>query len=115
MDRHATSHLSKLRRRRRVRSTISGTAARPRLSVRKTVKHVHVQLIDDVKGQTLVHVSDVKMKGTKSERAVAVGQALAEAAKLKKITHVTFDRGSSKYQGRMKALADAARSGGLIF
>ncbi len=94
---------------------MSGTAAVPRLSVRKTVKYMHAQLIDDVTGKTLAHVSDLKMKGTKSERARQVGEALAAAAKAKNISKIVFDRGGAKYQGRIQALADGARNGGLTF
>ena len=115
MNRFTEKNQARLRRHRRIRTQIVGTASRPRLSVRKTVKHMHAQLIDDARGVTLVHVTDAKMKGTKSERAQAVGQALAEAAKAKKITNVVFDRGGAKFQGRVKALAEGARTAGLTF
>lgn len=115
MPRIPSARHARLQRHRRVRARISGTAKRPRLSIRKTVKHIHAQLIDDTTGQTLVHLTDAKFKGTKSARAAAVGQALAAAAKGKKITRIVFDRGGSKFHGRIKALADAARTAGLIF
>ena len=104
------------RRARRVRAKIVGTAERPRLSVFRSLKHINAQLIDDAKGVTLASASDLKMSGKKPlERATAVGQALAEAAKAKGITTVTFDRGSYLFHGRVKAVAEAARAGGLIF
>lgn len=104
-------------RHRRVRATLSGTAERPRLAVFRSVAHIEAQLIDDVAGRTLAMVTDrqLKTKGTKTERATAVGSAIAEAAIAKNITTVVFDRGGFHYHGRVKALADAARAGGLKF
>jgi len=104
-------------RHRRVRATISGTAYRPRLVVFRSLAHIEAQLIDDTVGKTLAAVTDrqLKTKGTKTEQAVAVGTAIAEQAKAKKITTVVFDRGGFQYHGRIKALADAARAGGLMF
>ncbi len=104
-------------RHRRVRSIISGTAYRPRLVVFRSLAHVEAQIIDDIVGKTLVAVHDrqIKVKGTKTMKAQAVGTAIAEQALLKKITTVVFDRGGFKYHGRIKALADAARAGGLMF
>lgn len=104
-------------RHRRIRAELSGTAHRPRLVVFRSLAHIEAQIIDDVAGKTLVAVSDrqLKVKGTKSERATAVGTAMAEQAKAKKITTVVFDRGGFQYHGRVKALADAARAGGLTF
>lgn len=104
-------------RHRRIRAILSGTAYRPRLVVFRSLAHIEAQLIDDVKGHTLVAVSDrqLKAKGTKTERATAVGVALAEQAKAKKIINVVFDRGGFQYHGRVKALAEAARTGGLKF
>lgn len=104
------------RRARRVRSTIQGTAQRPRMSVYRSLKHISVQLIDDVAGVTLGQASDVEMtKGTKAERSAEVGKLIAEIAKKKNISKVVFDRGSYQYHGRVKALADAAREAGLQF
>lgn len=104
-------------RHRRIRAAISGMAHRPRLVVFRSLAHIEAQLIDDVKGTTLVAVNDrqLKVKGTKTERATAVGTALAEQAKTKKIVNVVFDRGGFQYHGRVKALAEAARAGGLMF
>lgn len=96
---------------------MTGTAYRPRLIVFRSLAHIEAQIIDDVAGKTLVAANDLtlKAKGTKTEHATAVGTAIAEKAKAKKITTVVFDRGGSKYHGRVKALAEAARAGGLTF
>lgn len=102
----------------RVRSKIEGTTERPRLSVRRTLSHMYAQLIDDTVGKTLVAASDVDVKGEKMKKvdvAEAVGKILAERATAKKITHVVFDRRDKQYHGRVKALADGARAGGLVF
>lgn len=106
---------TKQRRANRVRSRVSGTAERPRLSVHRSLKHLSAQLIDDEAGQTLLGMNDKAFKGTKTEKALALGKALAEAAKGKKISAVGFDRSSYRYHGRVKALADGARAGGLQF
>lgn len=108
---------ARYRRHARVRAKISGTATRPRLVVFRSVAHIEAQLVDDVSGKTLVAVSDrtLKAKGTKTERATAVGQALAKVALEKKHSVVVFDRGGYQFHGRVKALADAARSAGLTF
>ncbi len=105
------------RRRNRVGAKLVGTAERPRLSVQRSLQHIACQLIDDVAGKTILSVSDVVLKATgkKTDRAIAVGKAVAEAAKQKGITAVIFDRASYRYHGRVKALADAAREGGLQF
>lgn len=110
-------HHARLRRHRRVRATITGTATRPRLSVYRSAKHLQVQLIDDEAGRTLVAATDAKLKagGTKTERAAALGKQVAELALTKKITHVVFDRGGYRYHGRIKAVAAAARAAGLLF
>jgi large subunit ribosomal protein L18 len=104
-------------RARRTRGKITGTKERPRMSVYRSLQHISVQLIDDAAGQTLASASDVEAKaqGTKVEQAIAVGKLIADKAKKANITKVTFDRGSFKYHGRVKALADAAREGGLEF
>lgn len=105
-----------MRRHNRIRAKITGTAEVPRLAVFRSAKHVNAQLIDDTKGITLVSASDVLItKGTKVEHAQEVGTAIAVAAKAKNITKIVFDRGGFLYAGRVKALADAARQGGLIF
>ncbi|MEK7139547.1 MAG: 50S ribosomal protein L18 [Patescibacteria group bacterium] len=103
------------RRRRRVRSQIAGTATRPRLAVSRSLQHISAQLIDDATGVTLVAAHDRGIKGTKTERAAAVGKKIAELAVAKKITVVVFDRGGRQYHGRVAALATAARENGLQF
>lgn len=102
----------------RVRARAQGTADRPRLSVTISNIHVSAQIIDDTAHSTLCGASTVgnkEAKGTMTEKAVLVGTKIAELAKAKKITKVVFDRGSKQYHGRIKALADAARAGGLEF
>lgn len=111
---------SKERRKLRVRAKITGTASRPRLSVNRTNKFIYAQLIDDEKRITLLacsekEIKDAKDKKTKIEKAKIVGLLLAEYALKKKIKSVVFDRGSYLYHGRVKALAEGAREGGLIF
>lgn len=103
------------RRHKRIRSTISGTALVPRMSVYRSNNYMYVQLIDDVAGVTLASASDLGLKGTKIERSKAVGTKIAADAKAKKISKVVFDRGGFKYTGRIQTLADAAREGGLTF
>lgn len=102
---------------RRVRSVVSGTAERPRLSVQRSLKNFRAQLIDDENGKTLAAVTSEKMtdKLSGSEQAVKVGQMLAEEAKKIGIKSVVFDRRYYSYHGRVKAFADAAREGGLEF
>jgi large subunit ribosomal protein L18 len=106
------------RRRARVRARISGTAARPRLSVKISLRHIVAQLIDDTTGQTLGFVSTVghkEAKGNMTEKATWVGTQIAAQAKAKKITKVVFDRGGRIYHGRLHALAEAGRKAGLEF
>ena len=104
------------RRRRRVRTALKARAGgRPRLSVHRTSKHIYAQIIDDAEGRTLVSASSLGGKGTDSEAAAKVGAALAEAARKAGVTSVVFDRGGFLFHGRVKALADAAREGGLEF
>lgn len=105
------------RRRTRIRSRVTGSPERPRLSVRVTQSHIVAQLIDDSKGRTLAYVSTVgsKAKGNLTERAAWVGEQVAAAAKSKKIKQAVFDRGGRLYHGRLHALAEAARTGGLEF
>lgn len=108
-------HTNKTTRRAlRVRHAIAGTA-RPRLSVYRSNAHIWAQLIDDAAHQTLAAASDQALKGTKTARAEQVGTALAKAAQKIGISSVVFDRGSYRYHGRVKALADAARAAGLQF
>src|SRR5437660_12593311 len=122
MDHQKTKHKRQQRRRFHVRSKIVGTAERPRLSVFRSSKHIYAQLIDDLTGATLAAASsnhpEVRTDlpyGGNVKAAVAVGKRLAEAAKTKGINKAAFDRGHYRYHGRIKALADAAREGGLQF
>jgi large subunit ribosomal protein L18 len=110
---------ARIRRHRRVRKKVRGTAERPRLAVFRSNKHVSAQVIDDRTGHTLVAAStleaDLKALGGNVEGATKVGTLLAERAKAAGIDAVVFDRGGNRYHGRIKALADAAREGGLEF
>lgn len=118
MKRPSTRYHSRHYRHRRIRATIRGTADCPRLTVYRSVKHISAQLIDDAVGRTIVGATEFelpKKTGTKTARAMAVGALLATKATAKKINRVVFDRGGFKYHGRVKALADAARTGGLQF
>ena len=106
----------------RVRAKIKGTAEAPRLSVYRTLNHIYVQIIDDVKGNTLVTAStlDKEIKGSlegkdKKAQAFAVGELIAKKAKAKKIKAIVFDRGGYLYTGRVQSLAEGARKGGLQF
>lgn len=101
----------------RVRSVVSGTLARPRLNIYRANRHIYAQLIDDGKGLTLCAASSLEFKGKlkKAEKAKDVGKLLAKKALEKKISAVVFDRGGYKYHGRVKALAEGAREGGLKF
>ena len=108
----------RLKRHRRIRGKISGTAERPRLSIFRSNKNIYAQLIDDVAGVTLASASTLDENvsdATKVEQAAAVGKAIAEAAKAKKVSTVVFDRSGYLYHGRIQALADAARENGLDF
>lgn len=105
-------------RKSRIRSRLSGTTLRPRLSVTVSNIHVTAQLIDDDKHTTIAYAStvgDTKSSGTLTEKAVVVGTEIAKKAKAAKITKVVFDRNGRLYHGRVKALADAARAEGLEF
>lgn len=120
MDHQKAKRRRQLRRRQHVRRNITGTAERPRLSVFRSNKHIYAQLIDDLSGVTLAAAGsrpegDAKAYGGNTKAAAAVGKALAEAAKGKGISKAAFDRGHYRYHGRVKALADAAREGGLQF
>lgn len=107
---------SKKKRKVRTRAKIKGIPNRPRLSVFRSNKAIYAQLIDDDKGITLVSAREKKLgKKTKIERAQEVGKILAERALKKKIKTVVFDRGQYRYHGRVKALAEGARKGGLKF
>jgi|SRR6516165_8188785 large subunit ribosomal protein L18 len=122
MNHQKAKKLQQLRRRHHVRSKIVGTSERPRLTVFRSSKHIYAQLIDDLNGVTLAAASsrikelrkDVPYGGN-TKAASRVGKALAEIAKGKGIQKAAFDRGHYRYHGRVKALADAARAGGLQF
>ncbi|HEY6074595.1 MAG TPA: 50S ribosomal protein L18 [Anaerolineales bacterium] len=113
---------ARIHRHARVRVQVSGTTQRPRLNVFRSLSEIYAQVIDDSAGHTLASASSVdkelreKMKGLKkAEQAKLVGQAVAERAKSKGVETVVFDRGGFRYVGRIKALADGAREGGLQF
>jgi large subunit ribosomal protein L18 len=109
---------ARLRRHRRVRGKVSGTAERPRLVVFRSNRGIFAQLVDDEAGRTLASASWLahrSLEGTKTEQATAVGKALAQAATNAGIRRCVFDRGGYLYHGRVKALAEGAREGGLRF
>ncbi len=118
---HASARLrSRLRRQMRGRKNISGTAERPRLVVTRSSKHISVQVVDDLVGKTLAHASTMEADlrshdGDKTSKATRVGELVAERAKAQGVEAVVFDRAGNKYHGRIAALADGARSGGLSF
>lgn len=112
--------VSRARRHNRLRRKVVGTAERPRLVVNRSSRHIHAQIVDDNVGHTLAAAStmeaDVRaVEGDKKARSAKVGQLLAERAKAAGIEAVVFDRGGNRYHGRIAALADAAREGGLEF
>jgi len=120
------THAAELRRARlarheRIRERLRGSAARPRLSVFRSLSHIHAQLIDDDSGRTLAAASSLELKAEKaqktkkSELAARVGELIARRAKEKGLESVVFDRGGSLYHGRVKAFADGARKAGLKF
>ena len=114
-----TVRQARKRRHRRVRRKIAGTAERPRLVVFRSNRGIEAQLVDDVEGKTLASASHLGLKksfkGSKSEQAAEVGKLLAASAKKAGVESVVFDRGGYLYHGRVKALADGAREGGLSF
>lgn len=107
------------RRHRRVRQKVSGSPDRLRLSVYRSLKHIYAQMIDDLSGETRVAASSVGLKGdeamSKTDVAKAVGTRIAELARAANVEKVVFDRGGYLYHGRVRALAEAAREGGLLF
>lgn len=126
MKREKRLAVKRARRVQRVRSRIHGSAARPRLAVYRSLKHMYAQLIDDDEGKTLVASSDLELTKATEPRpskplsrkagiAYAVGKLLADKAKAKKIVRVVFDRRGFRYHGRVAALAQGAREGGLTF
>jgi large subunit ribosomal protein L18 len=115
-----TSEQRRARRHLRVRKKVSGSGARPRLVVFRSSKHVYAQLVDDARGVTLVGASDrsdgIQIEGKgKTAKSFALGQLIAVKAKERGITRVVFDRAGYQYHGRVKAVADGARKGGLEF
>jgi large subunit ribosomal protein L18 len=118
MNKLAHKLLNKQLRKSRVRSTVSGTTERPRLSVSISNRHIIAQVIDDTQHKTVAYVSTVGTKAAKGsmvERAEWVGTEIAKKAKAAKVSAVVFDRGGRIYHGRVQALADAARKAGLEF
>ena len=116
----AVRRTQRLRRHARLRKKIAGTAERPRLVVHRSSRHIHVQLVDDLTGTTVAAASSIEadvrgVDGDKKAHSVRVGQLIAERAKAAGIDAVVFDRGGYTYGGRIAALADAAREGGLKF
>jgi large subunit ribosomal protein L18 len=115
------TRVARQKRHRRIRVRLSGTEQRPRLSVFRSLHHIYAQLVDDARGLTLASASTVEAEaraeasGTKSDRARAVGKALADRAREHGIRSVVFDRGGYLYHGRVKALAEGAREAGLEF
>ena len=122
-DKNKAKQMRLERRKWSLRSRLSGSAERPRLSVFRSDKHIYAQVIDDLSGRTLVAVASTSAEvrgadlknGGNIAAAKAIGKAIAERAKAAGITKVAFDRGGRQYHGRIKALADAAREGGLQF
>jgi len=110
-----TKNTLRKRRHARVRAKVMGTATRPRLAVFRSNRFISAQLIDDAAGKTLVATHGRAFKGTQTVQAKTVGAAIAKAAKAKGIMAIVFDRGGYRYGGQVKALADAAREGGLAF
>lgn len=119
MIKRKDSNAARIKRHRRVRKNISGTAERPRLNVFRSLNHIYAQIIDDTKGVTLVSASsldkDFEGYGGNVEGATAVGKKIAEKALAAGIKTVVFDRGGYVYHGRVAALAEGAREGGLEF
>jgi len=115
-----TRRVARLRRHARLRKKVAGTSERPRLMVNRSSRHIHVQVIDDLTGTTLAAASSIEadvraVDGDKKAVSARVGQLIAERAKAAGIAEVVFDRGGYTYGGRIAALADAAREGGLTF
>ena len=112
--------VSRRRRAIRIRKKVSGTAARPRMMVTRSARHVFVQVIDDTKGHTLASASTMEadlraLAGDKTAKARKVGELVASRAKAAGVEAVVFDRGGNKFTGRIAALAEGAREGGLVF
>ncbi|MGH7175239.1 MAG: 50S ribosomal protein L18 [Minisyncoccia bacterium] len=114
-NRPTTKNDSRLRRHKRLRSRIVGSATRPRLAVFVSNRFIAAQLIDDDAGRTLAAAHGRSFGGAQSAQAKSVGEAIAKAAKVAGVTRIVFDRGGYQYAAKIKALADAAREGGLAF
>jgi large subunit ribosomal protein L18 len=116
MSKAKTAAAQRDRRHLRVRKKVSGTQARPRLVVFRSLKHIYAQLVDDVKNHTIATVGDQDIETMKkTEKAIEVGKRIAERAKAAGIKQVVFDRAGYQYHGRVKAVAEGARKGGLEF
>ena len=122
MPRDKDARALRVVRHRRLRKKVSGSPERPRLCVFRSLRHTYAQVIDDVSGRTIVSASTLEpeiqslaAKGPKSELSKIVGATIARRATMNGTSQVVFDRGGYKYHGRVKALADAAREGGLVF
>ena len=122
MNNLKTKHIRMARRKRRVRKRLFGTAERPRLTVRRSLKHIYAQIVDDDRGVTICQAStvDKEMRGQvgyggNKSAATEVGKLLAARAKAEGVERVMFDRNGRRFHGRLKSLADAAREGGLQF
>ena len=116
MAKATTSSAKRERRHVRVRRNVSGTEARPRLVVFRSLKHIYAQLVDDTANKTIATVGDLDiLTMKKTEKATEVGKRIAERAKAAGITKVVFDRAGYQYHGRVKAVAEGARKGGLEF
>jgi large subunit ribosomal protein L18 len=110
--------IRKMRRTKRVRMKILSSKKLPRLTVFRSNKYIYAQIIDDIKGRTLIYASEKELAhsdANRTQKAIELGKSLAKKAIKKKITNVVFDKGAYRYHGRIKALADAAREGGLVF
>ena len=115
MAKTSTKVTQRARVRRRIRAKVAGTAARPRLSVFRSNKYTYAQIVDDMAGHTLAAASSKGTEGTPVAAAQALGKALAERATAAGVEAVVFDRGGYRYHGRVKAVAEGAREGGLQF
>ncbi|MCI5050694.1 MAG: 50S ribosomal protein L18 [Candidatus Pacebacteria bacterium] len=116
MNKSEYTTMKRKRRHAKVRAKVQGTSERPRLTVFRSNKNIYAQVIDDSQSVTLAQANDLKeTKGTKQEKATAVGKAIAEAAKAKGVESVVFDRAGYLFAGRVKALAEGAREAGLKF
>ncbi|HTE48759.1 MAG TPA: 50S ribosomal protein L18 [Candidatus Paceibacterota bacterium] len=115
-NKNRKKNTKRIRLKKKIRVKIKGTSARPRLTVFRSNKFIYAQVINDQTGETMAQASDIKMtEGTKKERAKEVGRMISKAALKDKIDKVVFDRNGFKYTGRIKAVADEARAGGLKF